>query len=116
MKNLLFVVIGVILGASAYAHEGSHESVKEKTVKVEISEAGFKPAKIKAHKGEELVLLVTRKTDKTCMMALKKVDGSGQVKLPLNKETRFNVGQLNKVGEIKLLCGMDMKAGVVSVL
>ena len=116
MKKILVVITSLALGASSLASDGSYEKDKQKIVKVEISEDGFKPAKIKAQKGEKLVLLVTRKTDKTCMKELKKIDGSGQVKLPLNKEIRFNLGQLNKAGEIKLLCGMGMKAGVIAVM
>ena len=50
------------------------------------------------------------------MPELKNVNGTGETKLPLNKEVRFQVGPLNKSGEINLLCGMDMKAGVVEIL
>ena len=116
MKKLLSVVTTLILGTSAFAHEGHHEKETKKTIKVEITEDGFNPAKINAHKGEDLVLLVTRKTDKTCMKELKSRDGSSLVKLPLNKEVEFNVGKLDKAGDIKLLCGMDMTAGVVTVM
>ncbi len=108
-------IISILVGSAAFAHEGAHLE-NEKTVKVSISEDGFKPAKIEAKKGETLTLLVTRTTDKTCMTELKNVNGKGETKLPLNKEVRFTIGQLDKTGDIKLLCGMDMKAGVVKVL
>lgn len=107
MKSLL---ISLLLVAGV-AHADS-----EKVVKVKISEDGFQPAQIEVKKGENLVLMVTRTTDKTCMKELKAVKGTGQTDLPLNKEVRFDVGALEKSGEVKLLCGMDMTAGVVKVL
>lgn len=116
MKNIIAIFIGLSLSLSSIALGATGDEKKSRAVKVEITEDGFKPAKIKAHKGEELVLLVTRKTDKTCMKELKTLDGTGEVKLPLNNEVRFEVGRLNKKGDIKLLCGMDMKAGVISVM
>ncbi len=116
MKRITFILIVLMFGNSVFAFEATHNEKSKKTVKVEIDEDGFKPAKIKVHKGEELVLLVTRKTDKTCMKELKNADGTNQVKLPLNKEVMFKVGSLNESGEVKLLCGMDMTAGIISVL
>ncbi len=109
MKKLILTL--AILGFlnSALAHN-------EKVIKLEINEDGSKPEKITAKRGEYLILLVTRTTDETCMTELKKLNGTGQVELPLNKEVRFEVGKLKKAGEVKLLCGMDMTAGVVQVL
>lgn len=117
MKKLILILasLGFMSPSFAHSHEGKSHG-DEKVVKVEINEDGFKPGKIKAKKGEELVLMVTRTTDKTCMKELKNPNGSGQVELPLNKEVRFEVGKLEKAGEVKLLCGMDMTAGVVQVL
>lgn len=112
----IFVVIALFLASGfSQAHEGKHPG-KEKTIKVSIGEDGFKPAQIEVKQGENLTLLVTRTTDKTCMTELKNIEGEGKTKLPLNKEVRFALGHLDKSGEIKLLCGMDMKAGVVKVL
>lgn len=120
MKKLFVIIASLLAAGASFAHEGKHtahkKSAKEKTVKVTISEDGFKPAQIEGQKGEDLVLLVTRTTDKTCMTELKNVNGKGETKLPLNKEVRFQVGHLDKSGDIKLLCGMDMKAGIVKVL
>lgn len=117
MKKLIVILASLGFVSTSFAHnheEKNHES--EKVIKVEINEDGFKPEKIKVEKGEELVLMVTRTTDKTCMKELKKPNGSGEVKLPLNKEVKFEVGKLEESGEIQILCGMDMKAGVVQVL
>jgi plastocyanin domain-containing protein len=116
MKKFICVITSLILGSSACAKEITNKKTMQKKVKVEISEDGFKPAKIDAKKGEDLVLLVTRKTDKTCLKELKTINGSGEVKLPLNKEVEFKVGKLNTAGDVKLLCGMDMTAGIITVL
>lgn len=114
MKKLLVMGTLLFLGGVSSAQQGKL-SFKEKTVKVIISEEGFVPAQIEGKQGDDLVLLVTRTTDKTCVTELKNRNGVGETKLPLNKEVRFRVGPLTKAGEIQLLCGMDMKAGVVKV-
>ncbi len=120
MKKLIVIITSILAAGASFAGEGNRaaqkKSTKEKAVKVTISEDGFKPSQIEGQKGENLVLLVTRTTDKTCMTELKNVNGNGETKLPLNKEVRYQVGQLDKAGEIKLLCGMNMKAGIVKVL
>lgn len=115
MKKLLIIAVSLLISGVSVAHEGKHIN-KEKTVKVTIGEDGFKPSQIDGKKGDNIILLVTRTTDKTCMTELKNINGKGQTKLPLNKEVQYKVGLLDKAGEIKILCGMDMKAGVIKVL
>jgi plastocyanin domain-containing protein len=114
MKKIFMALASLGIVAAAYAQNGGPRGDR-KMVKVEISEYGFKPAKIKVEKGMDLVLMVTRTTDETCMKELKKPDGSGRVELPLNKEVKFEVGRFKKTGEIQILCGMNMQAGVVQV-
>lgn len=112
-----FVIATLILITTNLTWASQKEaSAHENVVKVTIGDSGFKPAKIQAKAGEDLVLMITRTTEKTCVTELKNVNGKGETELPLNKEVRFNVGHLKKASEITLLCGMNMKAGVVTVL
>lgn len=113
MKELV-IIFSLFISGAVFAHEGENHS--EKVIKVRIDDSGFKPSRIEAKKGENLVLLVTRTTDKTCTKELKNIGSEGTTQLPLNKEVRFRIGHLERTGEIKILCGMDMTAGVVKVL
>lgn len=115
MKKWMAMI--VLFGSMAmFYSQGGLTKESTKTVHVIIDEEGMKPSEIRGVKGQELILLVTRKTDKTCVTSLKNVNGVGETSLPMNKEVRFVVGKLEKSGEIQLLCGMDMKSGVIQVL
>jgi plastocyanin domain-containing protein len=116
MKKLIFFIAAMALGYSAFANSVSAKKAKQNIVKVEISEDGFIPAKINVQKGEDLVLLITRKTNNTCVKELKTANQANEVPLPLNKEVEFKVGKLDKTGDVKLLCGMNMTAGVITVM
>ncbi len=118
MKNLV-VILSVLIGSVSMADQSGEKVYKhhnQKAVKVEIGKKGFQskqPLKFKA--GELIVLDITRTTKKTCMTELKHPKTGKLVDLPLNKEVRFEVGSYDKSKKIDLLCGMDMKAGVIHV-
>lgn len=116
--KIIISIIAILFTCSAMAHDHGKENLKttiEKVVKVEIGKKGFVPNPVKAKKGENLVLNITRTTKKTCMTELKHPTSGKLVKLPLNEEVRFEVGKLNTNKKIDLLCGMDMNAGSVVI-
>ncbi len=83
---------------------------------MEIGKKGFKPERaLTFAPGENIVLNVKRTTKKTCMTSLKHPKTGKLVDLPMNKVVRFEIGTYDKPQEVKLLCGMGMKAGVVSI-
>jgi plastocyanin domain-containing protein len=84
-------------------------------VAVEVTEAGFVPARIPAKTGQPLVLAITRKTDRTCAREILFTGQEGKTDLPLNKTVE--VTYTPKVsGEVKFGCGMGMMvAGVLAV-
>ena len=110
MKKMAIAIGFLLFAGNVFATD-----MQTKKVKVEIGDQGFKPAQIEVKKGENLILMITRTTDSTCVKELKNASGSKQVELPLNKEVKFEFGQLDKPGKVKILCGMDMTAGVVAV-
>lgn len=122
MKMLTGVIILFGLSCTAMADhseggEHSHQKKTERVVKVEIGKKGFKPEEPLQFKPKEsIVLNITRTTDKTCMTELKHPKTGKLVKLPMNQQVRFEIGEYDKAQEIKLLCGMGMKAGVVHVV
>jgi plastocyanin domain-containing protein len=132
MKKSIVTIAMVFLSAQAFAgkngdahhsgHEHKHEHTQknkqsaEKSVKVEIGKKGFNPeSPLNFKPNENIVLNITRTTKKTCMTELRHPKTGKLVDLPMNKEVRFDVGTYDKPTEIKLLCGMKMKAGVIHV-
>lgn len=118
MKKIMIVTALLAFGFSAGA---DHSDEKEghthaHPVKVEIGKKGWVAEKaLDFKKGEEIVLDVTRTTEKTCMKGIKHPKTGKVVDLPMNKETRLDLGKYDEAKEIKLLCGMGMTAGVVHV-
>ena len=121
MKCILTTIILIGMGSMSFAdHSGegehSHHKKTERVVKVEIGSKGFQAVTpLNFQPKENIVLNITRTTDKTCMKSLKHPKTGKLIKLPINKEVRFEIGEYSKPQEVKLLCGMGMKAGVISV-
>ena len=115
MRVLNFLAIFAFLLASNFVFADHHQGTKAKVIDVEIGKKGFQPNPIKVSKGENLVLMVNRTTDKTCMTALKHPKTGKLTKFPLNKKTKFEVGSFSEAKKVDLLCGMDMKAGVIHI-
>jgi hypothetical protein len=84
-------------------------------VAVEVTEAGFVPARIPAKAGQPLTLAITRKTDRTCAREIIFTGQEGKTELPLNKSV--DVTYTPKAsGEVKFGCAMGMMvAGVLAV-
>jgi plastocyanin domain-containing protein len=89
------------------ALEGRH-------VKVGVTEAGFEPAEIAAHSGEQLVLDITRVTDETCATAIVIPAQKVKVELPLNKEVQVPVSA-GTAGRVAFACPMNMITGAIVV-
>ena len=114
--GLLLFSVGVFASNPGEKDHSHHKKEVIKTVKVEIGKKGFKPqTPLNFKPNEGIVLKITRTTNKTCMTELKHPKSGKLVKLPMNKEVKFDIGSYKKPTEIKLLCGMDMKAGVIHV-
>lgn len=83
----------------------------ERTIKLEVTEDGFVPSPIKLKKDEPVVLMVTRKTDKTCATELVMKDYEINQDLPLNEEVAIKFTPA-KSGTLKYGCAMgQMIAG-----
>ncbi len=119
MKKYLFMII-LTLSFMSLAKENTQEKSKKPSygavVVVKVDKKGFtseKPLHFK--KGENIILDVTRITDKTCMTEIQHPKTGNLVKLPLNKKTRIDLGSYSEPKEIRLLCGMNMTAGVIYI-
>lgn len=122
MKKNIIAFGVLIMSTVAFAGHGGemdhskHKQKIEKAVKVEIGKKGFKPqTPLHFKPNENIVLNITRTTEKTCMTELRHPKTGKLVNLPMNKEVKFDIGSYKKPTEIKLLCGMKMEAGVIHV-
>jgi plastocyanin len=81
-------------------------------VAVQVTEAGFVPARIPAKAGQALTLSITRKTDRTCAREILFAGQPGKTELPLDKTV--DVTYTPKVsGDVKFGCAMGMMVGGV---
>ena len=84
-------------------------------VNVQVDEAGFTPAEIKAVAGSTVELRLTRTTDDTCATSIVVPSEKISKVLPLNKTVSVVLKNL-KPGSIKFGCQMDMMlAGAIVV-
>jgi plastocyanin domain-containing protein len=86
----------------------------ERRIPVTVTSKGFEPASIPVKKGERVVLVVTRTTDRTCAKVFTISARKVRKDLPLNRavEIRFTA---DKPGPVRFACDMDMVAGTLVV-
>jgi plastocyanin domain-containing protein len=102
MKKLVLVLFCIL-----NANPASGKSLS-RTIKVEVTEAGFVPSSIEVAAGTNVTLEVTRKTDMTCSKEVQVPSKNvKKTALPLGKSVSIALGKLDK-GEIKFGCGMNM--------
>jgi plastocyanin domain-containing protein len=87
---------------------------KEQRIEVSVTSKGFEPASIPVKAGAPIVLVVTRKTDRTCATALVMASRKIRKDLPLNKAVEIRLAA-EKPGTLRFACPMDMIAGEIVV-
>lgn len=86
-------------------------------IAIEVTEAGYVPKQVDVPRGKPVVLVVTRKSDKTCAtdMHFRLPDGSRIAKqLPLGTAVEIPL-RIETPGTITYACGMDMIHGTIVV-
>ena len=86
-------------------------------IEISVTEGGFQPSSSTVAKGGKIDLVFTRKTDHTCAKSvIVHAEGNKEIKrdLPLNTPVTIPL-TLDKAGEVKYTCGMNMYSGVVQV-
>jgi plastocyanin domain-containing protein len=102
------VLLMMVLGCS------SADAAREQRVRISVTEKGFVPAVVTVQAGRPVMLLVTRRTDRTCATELVlKAHGINE-KLPLGKTVviRFTP---ERTGTLDYACGMGMYRGKIVV-
>jgi thiol-disulfide isomerase/thioredoxin len=88
-----------------------------KRIVIEVTEAGFVPARIEIEQGQPVTLVFTRKTEKTCATDVHFTlpDGTKiDEQLPLDQPVEIPIGP-ERAGEIGYACGMNMFHGTIVV-
>jgi plastocyanin domain-containing protein len=99
--------------AAAGIVEGTLEN-GVRTVKMEVTDDGFVPSKVKVNKGEKVRFVITRKTERTCATEIVIKDHGINTPLPLDKAVTVEFTP-KKSGEIRYACGMDHISGIVFI-
>lgn len=81
-------------------------------VEMAVTPEGFVPAEITVKAGQPVMLMVTRKADKTCATSIVIKDFGINRPLPLNQTVEISFTPA-KPGKYRYACGMDMVSGVL---
>ena len=101
----------VVSGAAGCGGQKAGGSSRE--IEVSVTDKGFEPSRIEVEKGDNVTLVVTRKTDQTCATGIVVADRGITKDLPLNEPVRVAIGNVEG-GEIGFACPMDMIKGTVA--
>ena len=99
---------------SAPAAAMASEQTGMQMIDMSVTGDGFVPAEIKVKAGQPVMLMITRKTDKTCATEIVMKDFNINKPLPLNQMVEVTFTP-SKPGRFRYACGMDMIAGVLIV-
>lgn len=120
-KRSIFVTAAVALVAIVLAGLGvadaGKRSKKPRRIEVTVTEDGFTPEKIAVKKGEPVLFVFTRKTDRTCAKEVIIYLGDDQKiekKLPLDQPVEI-AATFARSGELGYSCAMGHIAGVIQV-
>ncbi|MFA6107872.1 MAG: cupredoxin domain-containing protein [Candidatus Latescibacterota bacterium] len=83
-------------------------------VEMAVTSEGFVPAEVTVKAGQPVMLMVTRKTDKTCATSIVIKDFGINRPLPLNQAVEITFTP-TKPGRFRYACAMDMVSGVLVV-
>jgi plastocyanin domain-containing protein len=89
-------------------------STGPKRVEISVTEQGFEPSRIEARAGQMLTLVVTRRTEATCVKEIVVGKDSVRKDLPLNVPVTVAFVP-TAPGEIPFACAMGMYSGTIVV-
>jgi len=110
LAMMVVVALGVA-GCSGKAKVAADGSTR---IAIEVTDKGFVPADFTVPVGKPVTLVVTRRTDRTCVKEIVIADQNIKMDLPLDQAVEVKFTPL-KTGEIRYACGMDMVAGKIVV-
>ena len=83
-------------------------------IQVTVTDNGFEPKNVVIKKGQEAVLVMTRKSQNTCATEAVFTETGKKYDLPLNQPVRIDLTGASP-GTLHYACGMDMEHGTVVI-
>ncbi len=113
-KRNIFVLCFLWMVVSLYPQVIQTVYAETREIAITVDTDGFTPPLIKLKKGEQVRLIFTRKTNKTCVTRVKIPDMDIDAELPLDTPVSFLV-KPDKTGDVGFSCPMDMLKGKLKV-
>src|SRR5690242_12812884 len=115
MKNILSAVamLAVLTGAAKATEPASVKS-QDQRIAIDVTSKGFEPSTVHVKSGRPIVLVVTRKAERTCAKEIVIKDQKIRQALPLNRAVEIRL-VARKPGTMRFACSMDMLAGTLVV-
>jgi plastocyanin domain-containing protein len=114
MTSLKTLTLALAVSSMLVAGSSGAGAVREQRVRIAVTGQGFQPATVTVQAGQPVVLLVTRKTDRTCATALVLKAYGIDAPLPLGKTVAIRFTPARR-GELTYACPMDMIRGKIIV-
>jgi plastocyanin domain-containing protein len=86
-------------------------------VEITVTDDGYQPARVTIPRGQPVVLVFTRRSEKTCAVDVHFTLPNGakvDERLPLGQPVEIPV-EVDQPGEITYSCGMNMEHGAIDV-
>jgi plastocyanin domain-containing protein len=106
------VALAALLAVAGCQSGGTPSGANE--IQIAVTEDGFEPNKIAVKSGDDVTLVITRKTDQTCATEVLVPERDLRQELPLNQAVAVKLGKVEP-GTIAFACPMDMVKGEVLV-
>lgn len=109
---VMFVIAA--LGAFGCTSRSGPTRQSAGAIAIAVTEKGFEPAVVRVPAGRAVTLVVTRKTERTCVREIVIAEENVEKALPLGQPVEISFTP-TRAGEIRFACGMDMLSGKVIV-
>lgn len=103
---MIRLTLAALLIFVAAANAEEKKPLPGKTYEVSVTAKGFEPKEIRVKLGEQLNLVITRKTDETCATEIVIDEHNIKQALPLNQAVTVSFTP-KKSGTLKYGCGMN---------
>jgi plastocyanin domain-containing protein len=115
MRNLLGAAVVLVIMSGAHQPTAAAPAASpEQRFAIEVTSKGFEPSTIHVKAGRPVVLVITRKVEKTCAKEIVIKSHKIRQALPLNEAVEIRL-KTKKPGTLRYACGMDMLAGTIVI-
>ncbi len=113
-KSIAILAAVIILAGAMVFAQTRHVSRKIQSVRVNLTESGYRPSSFRLRKGVRSRVTFIRRTDATCGQVIVMPAYGVRRDLPLNQPVTI-VFTPRKTGTFNFTCGMDMLRGKIIV-